>query len=64
MRSVLGFVPDNDDMADAIWDALVQGYFEPESEADLQAINDIARGGGLLRLVALNAKLARSIRCC
>ena len=59
LRSVLGFVPDNDDMTDAIWDALVQGYFEPESEADLRAINDIARGGGLLRLVALNAKHAQ-----
>lgn len=59
MKSVLGFVPDNDDMTDAIWDALVQGYFEPESEADLSAINDIARGGGLLRLVALMAKHAQ-----
>ena len=59
LQSVLGFVPDNDDMTDAIWDALVQGYFEPESEADLQAINDIARCGGLLRLVALMAKHAQ-----
>ena len=30
MQSVLGFVPDNDDTTDAIWDGLVQGYFEPE----------------------------------
>ena len=59
MRSVLGFVPDDDEMTDAIWDALVQGYFEPESEADLRAVNDIARGGGLLRLVALMAKHAQ-----
>ena len=59
LRSVLGFVPDNNDMTDAIWDALVQGYFEPESESDLRAINDITRGGGLLRLVALNAKHAQ-----
>ena len=59
LRSVLGFVPDNDDMTDAIWDALVQGYFEPESEADLRAINEIARGGGLLRLIALCAKHAQ-----
>ena len=59
MKSVLGFVPDNDDMTDAIWDALVQGYFEPEGEDDLRAINDIARGGGLLRLVALMAKHAQ-----
>ena len=59
LRSVLGFVPDNDDMTDAIWDALVQGYFEPQSEADLRAINEIARGGGLLRLVALCAKHAQ-----
>ncbi len=59
LRSVLGFVPDNDDMTDAIWDALVQGYFKPQNEADLRAINDIARGGGLLRLVALNAKHAQ-----
>lgn len=56
LRSVLGFVPDNDEMTDTIWDGLVQGYFEPESEADLHMINDIARGGGLLRLIALNAK--------
>ena len=56
MKSVLGFVPDDDEMTDAIWDGLVQGYFEPESEADLRAINDIARCGGLLRLVALFAK--------
>ena len=46
-------------MTDAIWDGLVQGYFEPESEADLQAINAIARCGGLLRLVALMAKHAQ-----
>ena len=56
MKSVLGFVPDDDEMTDTIWDGLVQGYFEPESEADLRAINDIARCGGLLRLVALFAK--------
>lgn len=59
MQSVLGFVPDNNDITDTIWDALVRGYFEPESEADLRAINDIARGGGLLRLVALMAKHAQ-----
>ena len=56
LRSVLGFVPDNDEMTDAIWNDLVQGYFEPQSESDLRAINDIARCGGLLRLVALMAK--------
>lgn len=56
MKSVLGFVPDDDEMTDTIWDGLVQGYFEPESEADVRAINDIARCGGLLRLVALFAK--------
>ena len=56
MKSVLGFVPDDDEMTDTIWDGLVQGYFEPESEADLRVINDIARCGGLLRLVALFAK--------
>ena len=59
LRSVLGFVPDDDEMTDAIWDDLVQGYFEPESEADVRAINGIARGGGLLRLVALMAKHAQ-----
>ena len=59
MRSVLGFVPDDNDMTDAIWDALMQGYFDPESEADSRAIDDIARGGGLLRLVALMAKHAQ-----
>ena len=59
LRSVLGFVPDNDNMTDAIWNDLVKGYFEPKSETDLQAINDIARCGGLLRLVALMAKHAQ-----
>ena len=59
MRSVLGFVPDNDDMTNAIWDALVRGYFEPETEDDLRAVNEIARSGGLLRLVALCAKHAQ-----
>ena len=59
MRSVLGFVPENDEMTDAIWDALVQGYFEPETEDDLRAVNEIARSGGLLRLVALCAKHAQ-----
>lgn len=59
MKSVLGFVPDDDEMTDAIWDGLVRGYFEPESEDDLHAINDIAHCGGLLRLIALFGKHAQ-----
>lgn len=43
----------------AVWETLVQTYFEPQSEDDLHAINTMAHGGGLLRLVALCAKHAQ-----
>ena len=53
---MLGFIPENNDMLDAVWNDLIKVYFEPKSEDDLVKINKIAFVIGNLRSTVTAAK--------
>ncbi|MBO5560968.1 MAG: phosphotransferase, partial [Firmicutes bacterium] len=56
LKTILGFVPENNDMLNAIWDDLIKVYFEPKSETELIKINKIAYIIGTLRNTVTAAK--------
>ncbi|MBR1443034.1 MAG: anti-sigma factor antagonist [Firmicutes bacterium] len=56
LKTMLGFIPENNDMLDAVWNDLIKVYFEPKSEDDLVKINKIAFVIGNLRSTVTAAK--------
>ena len=42
MKIMLGFLPENNNIVDALWNDLINVYFDPKSDDDLQMIEKIA----------------------
>ena len=59
LKTVLGFIPENNDFVSSIWEDFVKVYFAPKSEKDLMMVNGIAMIAGGLRSIVTTAKHAQ-----
>ena len=60
LEILLGFVPEQEDFTDRIWDDLVKYYFEPTDESEYREIEMIATAMGSLRSLMVIAKQAQA----